>query len=328
MNDTTLKQRILNHVASDIETIETALHENLGANVDLVAEVAGHVLFSGGKRFRPLLMVLAARLCGYSGGREAFFSTIFEYLHVATLIHDDLVDGADLRRGEVAAYRKYGNEVAVLTGDFLLARSLSIASETEDPKVIRVIAGITENMSQGEIDQLHQKGNIDLSEADYFEIIRRKTAVLMEGACHTGALIAGADEVRRKRLAKYGYHLGIAFQIADDLLDYTADTKALGKRIGADLREGKLTLPVIRAIAAASEEDRKRIRSIVADPCFTTSQFQALIDLLRRYRGLDYARQAAEEHVRSACAQLDDWPESPHRSVLFDIAEYALQRGA
>ena len=258
-----LKNRILSLVKDDLEGIETALLENLQPNLELVSKVAHHILFSGGKRLRPLLMVLSARLCEYRGEYDKTFSVIFEYLHAATLLHDDLVDGASLRRGKPASHAVWGNETAVLVGDFLLARGLAIAAETNEPRIIKIISEITENMSQGEIHQLDRKGKIDLTEAEYMDIIKCKTAVLFQGACRISAILAEASEEKEMALAQYGYHLGMAFQMADDLLDYTFDTQALGKTVGADLREGKLTLPVIIALKQAVSGDRDLMGKII-----------------------------------------------------------------
>ncbi|MFP4032682.1 MAG: polyprenyl synthetase family protein [Desulfococcaceae bacterium] len=321
-----LKERILGRVADDLVAVEAALRENLDPQVELVEKVAGHTLFAGGKRLRPLLMILAARLCGYEGGREIFFSTIFEYLHVATLIHDDVVDGARVRRGLEAAHHRWSGPVAVLAGDFLLARSLTIAAETGDPEVIRVIAGITEQMSQGEIHQLDQKGNLALSEAEYLEIIRRKTAVLLRGACRVGGLVAGAEAEEVEALSDYGHHLGLAFQMADDLLDYTADEAVLGKAPGADLREGKMTLPVIRTLSVAAPEDRERLTTAIRSPEFSEAAFAELRKLLERCGGVSYTREQAREHVAAAKARISGFPESDTRSVMMDIADYALDR--
>ena len=253
-----IKHRILALVKDDLKEIETALKENLNPHLDLVSKIAGHILFSGGKRLRPLLMVLSARICGYDGDYDKTFSTIFEYLHAATLLHDDLVDQATLRRGKPVAHSIWDNATTVLVGDFLLARALSIASETELPNVIRIVAEITENMSQGEIHQLMRKGSLDLTEKEYMEIIRRKTAVLFQGACRVSALIAGAPNEKEIALSDYGFNLGIAFQMVDDLLDYTLDTGVLGKEVGADLKEGKLTLPVIYSLKAADAKIEPR----------------------------------------------------------------------
>ena len=251
-----LKTRILTAVEKDLAAIETALSDNLNPYLDQVSETARHILFSGGKRLRPLLLVLSARVCGYRGDYDTTFSTIFEYLHAATLLHDDLVDDAHLRRGQPVAHSKWGSPTAVLVGDFLFARALSIAALTRRPKIIKIIARITEDMSQGEIHQLMMKGRIDLSEEEYNEIIRRKTAALIQGACRSGALIANARKTEETALSTFGFHIGLAFQMTDDLLDYVSDTRLLGKAVGADLREGKLTLPVIHALENANEADR------------------------------------------------------------------------
>jgi len=234
-----LKQEILAMVKDDLAAIEDELERNLNPYLDLISKIAHHILFSGGKRLRPLLMVLSARLCGYEGNYDKTFSIIFEYLHAATLLHDDLIDDAAMRRGKPVAHSIWGNSAAILVGDFLLARSLSISAKTGNIKVIRTIAKITENMSKGEIHQLMRKGDLDISQEEYLEVIRRKTAVLFQGACRISAIIADAPNEKEKALSDYGYNLGLAFQMADDLLDYTSDTKVLGKEVGADLKEGK-----------------------------------------------------------------------------------------
>jgi octaprenyl-diphosphate synthase len=323
-----LKQKIMAAVADDLRTIEKKLAENLNPHFDLVSQVAGHILFAGGKRLRPLLMVLCARLCGYSGNQAARFSTIFEYLHAATLLHDDLVDGADLRRGRQVANQKWDNPTAVLTGDFLLARGLSIAADTGLCDVIRTIARITENMSQGEIRQLEKKGDITLTENEYLEVIRCKTAVLFQGACRTGALVAGAAADAVQALTDYGYHLGLAFQMADDLLDYTQDSRSLGKHAGADLREGKLTLPLIHTLSRAPEPDLRRMVAILKKPDFTDPEFAELVDLLNGYGGIAYTQARAADHIRAAKAMLDPFESGPMQDVLMDIADYALVRKA
>ncbi len=250
---TDLKERILARVEPDLLQINKALAENLDPKTPLVEKVAGHILFAGGKRLRPLLMVLGARLCNYQHSDIFTYAIMGEYLHAATLLHDDLIDGGELRRGRPAAHTVYGPEIAVLTGDFLLARAIQMAAQTQNIDVVQTITGITEAMSIGEIDQLDHIGDSGLTEDQYMEIIRRKTAILFEGTCRCGALIADAPSDPVDALTTYGYHLGMAFQIADDLLDYTADSTTLGKKAGADLREGKLTLPLIRALKAASK---------------------------------------------------------------------------
>jgi octaprenyl-diphosphate synthase len=321
-----LKQRILTLVKDDLEAIEKALKDNLHPNLELVSQVANHILFSGGKRLRPLLMVLSARLCDYKGDYDKTFSVIFEYLHAATLLHDDLVDDASMRRGVPAAHTVYGNETAVLVGDFLLARGLSIAADTGEPRIIKIISEITESMSQGEIHQLDRKGKLDLSEQEYMDIIRSKTAVLFQGACRISAILAGASQEKENRLASYGYHLGMAFQMVDDLLDYTFDSIALGKNVGADLREGKMTLPVIKALNEAAPDDRALMQKIIQNSGFTEKDFKWLAEKIVSYGGIQYVRETASNHIKTARQALEVFPTSPTKEILIDIAEYALER--
>jgi octaprenyl-diphosphate synthase len=321
-----LKQRIQIAVREDLVSVENALKENLNPHVELVGRVAGHILFAGGKRLRPLLMILAARLCRHSDDTTAHYAAIFEYLHAATLLHDDVVDGGRFRRGRVAAHEVWDAATAVLTGDFLLARALTLAARTQLPAVIQTIAAITENMSQGEIRQLSHKGNLALSEAVYLDVIRCKTAVLFEGACRVGALLAGAPEEHAKALGEFGHHLGMAFQMVDDLLDYTQDSNILGKKAGADLREGKLTLPVIHALQAAGQKERQWMAQLIGDPDFKESDFAHLVQLLENYGGIDYTRQSAQRHVGIARQRLSGFPPCPARATLHDIAAYAITR--
>ena len=321
-----LKQRILSAVEDDLSDIEKALSDNLNPYLDLVSEVAGHLLFSGGKRLRPLLMVLSARLCGYTGDYERTFSTALEYLHTATLLHDDLVDEATLRRGKEVAHSNWGNSITVLVGDYLLARALSISAGTGRLRVIRILAELTENMSQGEVHQLMRKGDINLKEDEYLEVIRRKTAMLFEAACRVSAIIADASQESETALADFGYNLGIAFQMADDLFDYTLTTTDFGKAVGADLREGKLTLPVISALRNAASDDKELMIKIIQDPNFSVEDFETLIELLDKHGGLVYTQKLAAAYIDKAKQALCTFDSSPTRDIMLDIADYALAR--
>jgi len=321
-----LKQKILSAVESDLDDIERALSDNLNPYLDLVSDVAGHILFSGGKRLRPLLMVLAARVCGYTGDYDKTFSTALEYLHTATLLHDDLVDEAVLRRGKQVAHATWGNSITVLVGDYLLARALSISAGTGRLRVVQVLAELTENMSQGEVHQLMRKGDIRLSEDEYMVVIRRKTAVLFEAACRVSAIIADAPPETEKALADYGYNLGIAFQMADDLFDYTLQTSDFGKEVGADLREGKLTLPVVYALKQAQSTDRDLMVAIIQNEDFATEDFKILIGLLVKYGGIDYTRKKAAAYIDAAKAALSAFESSSTKDTMLDIADYALMR--
>ena len=321
-----LKARIINLVKPDLEKVEVALEENLDPNLDLVRNIASHLLFSGGKRLRPLLLIHSARLCGYEAGREIEFSTIFEYLHAATLLHDDVVDGADLRRGRPAAHTKWEAPQVVLTGDFLLARALNLAARTRKPDLISVIARITQEMSQGEIDQLSWKGSTELTEAQYLKIIERKTAVLIEGATRSGAILADADADTETALKDFGYHIGMAFQMADDLLDYTATAEQLGKNPGADMREGKLTLPLLYAMDQADANEREWMCAAMGDTEFDPEKFESLKEKLVRLGGLKYTQYRAQYHVDRAKACLDRFPDNDSKTLLNLIADYSIAR--
>ncbi|MCD6185168.1 MAG: polyprenyl synthetase family protein [Deltaproteobacteria bacterium] len=321
-----LKKKIISEVKNDLADIEEAVKNNLNPYFDLVSDIASHILFAGGKRLRPLLMILSAKICGNTKKDSAAISSIFEYLHTASLLHDDLIDDASMRRGKPVAHSIWGNAAAVLTGDFLLARSLSIATKTGIPEVIEAIAEITEYMSQGEIFQLMNKQRLDLSEKEYMEIIKCKTAVLFRGACRTGALVAGASRDKKDALSLYGMNLGIAFQMADDLLDYTADSKLLGKKTGADIREGKLTLPVIYALNQADSKDRRFIETIIKNKDFNLSDFTNLQELLKKYKSLSYTKKIANDYVEKAKTSLDIFKPVKARETLLDIADYAMVR--
>ena len=362
-----LKEQILESVRQDLVEIETALADNLKPYLPLVSHVAKYIMFSGGKRIRPLLMVLSARLCGYKGNYDKTLSVVFEYLHAATLLHDDLVDGADIRRGNPVAHSIWGNPATVLVGDFLLARSIAIAAQTHSVPIIDILANTTAQMSEGEIHQMLHRGDLAVEEADYMEVIRRKTAYLIQAACQVGALLADAPWGQVQALADYGHHLGIAFQMADDLLDYTADTRVIGKTIGADLREGKLTLPVIYALDRATTEDRRRLETIIQDmvavsptqtlplqgggqgggagmagrreevPLSPNGQllrdvdakeadFETVLGLIKKYGGIAYTRERAQEHIEQAKKCLNTFSASKPRGLLEQLADYVLVR--
>ena len=324
MND--LKKKILAENGNDLEQIEAELSENLKPYLDLVSDVARHILFAGGKRLRPLLLVLTARLCGYYEDYAKTVSTALEYLHAATLLHDDIVDDAILRRGKKVAHSLYGNATTVLVGDFLLARALALCADSGKIKVIHIISDLTENMSTGEVHQLMRKGDVSLTEDEYLEVIRRKTAVLFQAACTVSAVIADAPEEKEKALADFGYHLGVAFQMVDDLFDYTMDTADLGKEIGADLREGKLTLPVIHALKQANPADRDAMVKIIKNEAFTVDEFNVLVDLLKRNDGIAYTENKAAFCIEKAKEALSVFEPSKTRDSLFDIADYTLAR--
>jgi octaprenyl-diphosphate synthase len=237
-----------------------------------------------------------------------------------------VVDDADVRRGNPVAHSIWGTPATVLVGDFLLARSIAIAAETDSVPIIGVLADTTAQMSEGEIHQLLHKGDLSVSETDYMEVISKKTAYLIRAACQVGALLAEAQEEQVQALAEYGYQLGIAFQMADDLLDYTADTKVIGKPVGTDLKEGKLTMPIIYALNRATGEDRRRLEIIIQDPDIREEDFEAVLELIKKYDGVEYTRERAQEHIEKAKACLKIFSASNPRTLLEQLADYVLAR--
>ena len=321
-----LKQRILKAIAADVEAIDMALTENLKPYLPLVSQVTEYIMFSGGKRIRPVLMILSARLCGYKGSYDKTLSVVFEYLHAATLLHDDLVDSADVRRGNPVAHGIWGNPATVLVGDFLLARSISLATETGKLPIAEAISYTTAQMSEGEIYQLLHKGDLTLNEEQYMDIIRRKTACLIEAACKVGALLAGAPGPQVQAMSEYGLNLGYAFQMVDDLLDYTADEKVLGKATGSDLREGKLTLPFIHALAHASDKDRRHMETIIRGETINQHDFDVILNLVMKYGGITYVKNQAKTRIDQAKQCLTLFEPSASRVVLEDLADYVMTR--
>jgi len=322
----TLIQKILELVEDDLISIEKELTLNLDPYLDIVSNIAGHILFSGGKRLRPLLMVLSSRLCGYSGKNEYIYSTVFEYLHTATLLHDDIIDEAAVRRSLPVAHSIWPLSATILTGDFLLAKALEIAARTGLMPIINLAAKVTSDMSQGEIHQMLNKRKLDITENDYINVIKRKTASLIQAACETGAILADSGDIKQKALSSYGENIGIAFQIADDLLDYTSESKILGKEIGTDLREGKITLPLIHTLKNADHESKKIIEEIILNEKFSYIEFENLIKIINKYNGITYSINMAKKYILDAKKSLNIFEDSKTKDIMLMVADYIIQR--
>jgi octaprenyl-diphosphate synthase len=317
-------KNILKDLETDVVAINQALVTNLQTHVPFISEVGRHILLSGGKRVRPLLFLLSARLCGCQGNHLTDFSTIFEYLHAATLLHDDVVDAASVRRGISTANTIWGNQAVILVGDFLLAKSLSLAVDTDKLKVLKVLAHTTTLMAEGEILQLLHAGNLDLTEEQYLEVTIRKTAALMSAACQIGAILAGVSEAQEEALTQFGLNLGISFQVVDDILDFTGDVRQLGKPVINDLKEGRITLPLIHALAHVSEADRRRLRDLAQE--VKPENAPDILALLKKNGSLDYAREQARQFTLKAQENLKFFPESLEKSYFWAITEELLQR--
>jgi len=320
------KERLLSALAEDLSRIEAALSAVRASQVPFINEVSHYILFAGGKRLRPLLTVLCARLLGYEDPDIYDLSVLFEYLHAATLLHDDVVDGAEFRRGRRAAHNLWGNQATILVGDYLYARALRIAVEKGNFEILKVVTETTLLMSEGEVLQLLNVDNTGLTEAEYEEVIFRKTAALIAAACECGGIMAGAGPEERASLYRFGRHLGLAFQITDDLLDYLGVSAETGKDLGTDFKEGKVTLPLIYALEAADDGERFRLLALLRDPEPTPEGFREAREIIERLGGFEKTRRRAEREVEAALSALSRLPENPTRRLLEDLTRYILVR--
>ena len=325
-----LKKLIGQEAARIDQVMREDINELEGNGFDpLLLEILDYALFNGGKRIRPLLTILAARFCGCDDDGVHRLGTAFEYLHTATLIHDDVIDHAPERRGAVSAHEKFGLPAAILAGDFLHAISMERISRFGGAAALAIFCRATSGMVDGEYHQLRNAGNLDQSEDDYFSVIMGKTALLIGAACEIGGLYGGGDETFRSGLKSYGLHLGCAFQIIDDLLDYTGDPVRTGKGVGNDLGEGKMTLPLIYALRRADVTDRAKLLSILSEEQQRREQVADVSLLIEKYHGFEGARKKAEEVGALAIAALPELGERTSeagKAVLVDLCSYVLNR--
>ena len=312
--------------AADMAAVDALIRRRLASDVVLVNQVAEHIVAGGGKRLRPMLLLLAARALGHQGPDAHQLAAVVEFIHTSTLLHDDVVDESDLRRGRSTANAVFGNAASVLVGDFLYSRSFQLMVELGSMPVQEILADTTNRIAEGEVLQLLHVRNPDVDEAAYLRVIERKTAILFAAATRLGALLAGADDATQQRLHDYGLNLGIAFQIADDVLDYSADETALGKHLGDDLAEGKMTLPLIHAMAHADDALRARLRRIVEEG--DVDALDEAIAAIRASGGLDYSIARARGYAALAEAALDGLPESGSVAALRGLVSHAVDRGA
>lgn len=318
-----LAQKLLKE---DLEHIESCFREYLTSDVPLIRQMSDHILASGGKRIRPVLLLLCARLSGYAGEDRYSLASIIEFIHTATLLHDDVVDGATLRRGQVSANVAWGNEVAVLVGDYLFARCFEIMVEFCDRRIMQVLAGTTSLMAQGEVVQLMNSGDLTLDEDRYLSVVRSKTAALFAATCRCGAIIGRLPAEREEELAAFGRDLGVAFQLIDDALDYVADQNESGKVLGRDLAEGKMTLPLIHVLRRCPDREKEQVAAILAKGDLGTEDLEFVRHLIMRYDGISYTQQQAELYAGMACSRLQAFPDSPVRQALVELAESAAHR--
>jgi octaprenyl-diphosphate synthase len=318
--------RLFEPIRADLEKVEREFGRHLQSQVDLIPRIGKYIQTSGGKRVRPAVLLMAARLCGYSGERAVLHAAVVEFIHTATLVHDDIIDDSELRRGRLAVHSQWGNDITVLLGDFLYIKSMSLALTQDSLEIIRLLCDVTLRMIEGELYQLTKNGDIDITEDEHFDIIRRKTAYLFSGSAQIGGMLGTATAEQIRALREYGFNLGVAFQLMDDLLDFTGDAAALGKPVGGDLREGKLTLPVIRLMQTGDALVRELVAEIVRERNVTLDRWAELCRLLDEHGALEFASRRAMEYGETARGYLSVFPPSHERDALAALAEYVLTR--
>ena len=316
---------ILESVRPDLEKVELEFARHLGAHVGLIPEIGTYLQASGGKRVRPAVLLMTARLCGYTGELAVLYAGAVEFIHTATLIHDDMIDDSTLRRGRETVHARWGNEISVLLGDFLYIKALALALSNDSLQVIRLLCDVTLRMIEGELYQLSKNGDVDISEEEHFDIIRRKTAYLFGGCSEIGAILGGASPERQKALRDYWFNLGVTFQIVDDLLDLTGTEATIGKPVGGDLREGKMTLPLIHMLRR-QPSTREAVAGIVRDRVVDPWRWRTVSEGLADTGAVEYALARAAEYAAAARRSLEVFPPGPDRESLMALPDFVLAR--
>ena len=315
--------------SDEIKLVEGKLLEIFHSDVLLIQAIGRHIVKSGGKRMRPLFLLLSAGMAGYDPGRHGDdhikFASIIESIHTASLLHDDVVDGAEARRGEPSANALWNNQVVVLAGDFMYSNALRLTIGHRDHRINETLSSATTRMTQGELKQLERSHSVEITEEDYFDIISAKTGALISAACQIGGILSGCPDEQEQALASYGLKVGNSFQVADDILDYSADEEAFGKELGKDLDEGKVTLPLIYMLRHTSESERDEISALLDDGV-TEDGLRRMQDLFRKYNALEETRRRAIALIEDAKRDLEVFPDCPERQHLHEIADYTLSR--
>lgn len=317
-------QQLFGPIAADMQAVDAVIRRRLHSDVVLIRQVAEYIINSGGKRLRPALVLLSAGAMGYRGAHHHELAAVIEFIHTATLLHDDVVDESELRRGNKTANALFGNAASVLVGDFLYSRAFQMMVGVDDMRVMRVLADATNVIAEGEVLQLLNCHNADVGIDDYLRVIRYKTAKLFEAAVRLGAILGGADEHLEARAAVFGMHLGTAFQIIDDVLDYSSEEAATGKHLGDDLAEGKPTLPLIYAMLRGSAEQAAQVRKAIETG--GRDDFGAILETIRSTGALELARERARDEIGLALEALDAFSSSVFKNALLKLAAFAVER--
>jgi octaprenyl-diphosphate synthase len=319
-------EEVVKLIRADLEKLEDSIDRLLTTRVAFIKDVVHHLIRSGGKRVRPILVILSSKLCGCDNDDPLPYAAIVEFIHTATLLHDDVVDNAETRRGNATANTVWGNESSVLVGDFLFSKSFDLMVLNQNAEILKVMSRATTDLAEGEILELLKTSDVRTTEEEYYEVIQAKTAVLLSAACEVGALLGNVDQEKRTALRDFGFHVGMAFQLTDDLLDYVSSDRVLGKDTGRDLKEGKVTLPLIHALKSATVEERGFIEQALTKPRTTVKDFQKTKEIIEKYNGLAYAARVSRGHVDAAKDLMEVFPDSPHKKALIDLADYIVSR--
>jgi len=317
---------VLGLVGVKLAEVEAEVARNLHSDVGIIDELGTYLSNGSGKRLRPLLLLLSAQMSGYRGDRDVLFASVFEFIHTATLVHDDVIDGATLRRGRSSMNAEWGNSLTVLLGDYLYIKSMSMALTADDLRIIKILADITLKMIEGELIQQRRLGEIGVSAQEHLDIVRRKTACLFSGCSLVGGVLGAVGRQRESALESYGTNLGMAFQIVDDMLDFTSDEKTLGKPVASDLREGKITLPLIYLLEEGDEAARRKISCVLEDRDFSRVAAAEIVDLVRSRGTLEKTRSLARQYGEWARMELRHFTESPARRALEALPDLILSR--
>ena len=313
-------------VETDFSAVNQLIIDQLHSNVDLVENIGHYLVEAGGKRLRPLLVLLTANALGYTerGKQHLDLAAIIEFIHTATLLHDDVVDISNMRRGRLTANAKWGNAPSVLVGDFLYSRAFQMMVAIRDMEIMQILSDTTNTISEGEVQQLVNAKDPSVSEENYLNVIYKKTGALFEAACETAAVLSEASKPQKEALKRYGYHLGLAFQLVDDALDYEGDAEALCKNVGDDLAEGKPTLPLIYAMREGNKEEAELIAQAIHEGGL--DQLDTIVDIVKRSGALEYTADSARQQADLAIEQLQQLPDSPYKQAMVELAEFSIGR--
>ncbi|MBZ5585208.1 MAG: polyprenyl synthetase family protein [Acidobacteriia bacterium] len=317
---------IFDLIQDELEQVEKKIGAESVASADAVTAIGQYLQSSGGKRLRPTLLLLAAKLVGDAGPAAIQLGAVVELIHAATLVHDDVIDAAQTRRGRPSTNAKWGNHTCVLAGDWLYMQAFQIALRERNFQILDLLIGLTQIMVEGELLQLERIGRIDISEADCMELVDRKTARLFSVCARLGALAGGCNGATQERLGEYAWNLGMAFQLVDDVLDFTAREKTLGKPVGGDLREGKVTLPLVYALERATPEERKLVATILRKRNYEAVPFARILAMLEKYRGIERVKDRAQAFTEKARQIISEFPESPYQRALLAVTDLVTER--